>query len=139
MNITLTITGGTAAEIQQAVQDLSNTFAIGVKGELLEVKATDPVKKVKAASLPPATVTEAVIKPVSNPTPEPENTTKVTASATIATAITIEEVRAAANEIAESGKRAEVKALISSFDGAKNINALAEQHYSAFIEKLKTL
>ena len=47
MNITLTITGGTAAEIQQAVQDLSNSFAISVKGELLELKTAEPVKKVK--------------------------------------------------------------------------------------------
>lgn len=125
MNITLTITGGTAAEIQQAVQDLSNSFAVGEKGELIEA----PVKKEKVSKK---------VLPVPGPEVKPETVTPPEPEPEISAEITIEDIRAAANKVAESGKRKEVKDLITSF-GAKNLSALDKQYFGDFMLKLKTL
>jgi hypothetical protein len=132
MNITLTITGGTAAEIQQAVQELSGSYAVNAKGELKETARAKahPVNGSLAASKAEKAPEMPTAEPVTeHPVTEPDSEKSYA----------IEDIRAAANQKAESGKRAEVKALITSFDGAKNINALDKKHYGAFMEKLNTL
>jgi len=111
--ITITITGS-ASEVKKELQDLSNSLAINSEGQLLDSKTEKPTKINQESTSTEQTLTDSE-------------------------EYTIEMVRAAAAEIAESGKRQEVKALISSFDGAKNINSLDKRYYKEFLEKLKEL
>lgn len=52
--------------------------------------------------------------------------------------ITVEELRAKVQETAMSGKRAEVKDLLTEF-GAANVSALETDKYDEFLTRLKTL
>ena len=52
--------------------------------------------------------------------------------------ITVEELRAKVQEVAMSGKRAEVKDLLTEF-GAANVSALDPDKYDEFLVKLKAL
>ncbi|MFA9212963.1 MAG: hypothetical protein ACEQSR_03850 [Candidatus Methylacidiphilales bacterium] len=126
MNITLSITGATAAEIKQAVQELSNSFAINVNGELLELKSekveiTEKVTKEK----------KAVVK---------EDTAKVETPVVANTdaAVTLEQVRAAVQAKANNGKRVEVKAILTEC-GAENVTSLASEKYVEFLTKVNAL
>lgn len=117
MNITLTITGATAAEIKDAVLELSSQYGVTANGELVKSKP----EKAKPAPVVSAKE-EGEVKE-----PKQEGAT-----------YTLEQVRAIATEIAKGGKRPEVKALITEF-GAKNIENLKEEDYAAFVTKVKAL
>jgi len=123
MNITLTITGGTAAEIQQAVQDLSNSFAIGVKGELLEQKIDKPNEE--AVTLPVLKRVEPKAGPVAETPPTTAN-------------VTLEQVRVAVQAKAQAGKRTELKSLLTEFE-AENVTALPKEKYAGFLTKVNAL
>lgn len=122
MNITLTITGGTAAEIKEAVNELSTTF-ITSNGTAIELPAKNKSKK--------STVSEKAIAPGPWSDPEPK---EIAAEQNL----TLEEVRAIATDVAKTGKRVEVKALITEF-GAKNLEGIKPEHFTEFITKVKAL
>lgn len=52
--------------------------------------------------------------------------------------ITVEQLRAAVSQKATAGKRAEIKALLTSF-GAENVTSLDKDNYADFLNQVKAL
>lgn len=67
-----------------------------------------------------------------------EVTTATTETTTVQTDLTVEQVRAATSAKAKSGKRAEVKALLSKY-GTDSVTNLDAAHYAAFYTELEAL
>lgn len=57
---------------------------------------------------------------------------------TTATDITVEQLRAAVSQKATAGKRAEIKALLTSF-GAENVTSLDKDNYADFLNQVNSL
>lgn len=114
MNITVTHT--LAPEILALLQNLFKSQAIAEQLPGAEFKEATPAKVVKEKPVAPAPV---------KTTPTDET-------------ITLEMVRAKAQEISKSGKREQVLALVSSY-GVDSLPKLDPAHFADFLTKVKAL
>lgn len=97
-----------------------------------DTKPTPP-KRAPKATPTPAPAEEMPEKEVPSEETKPQKPTPAPAHG-----ITVEELRAKVQETAMSGKRAEVKDLLTEF-GAANVSALETDKYDEFLTRLKAL
>lgn len=116
MEITLTITGANAAEIKEAVAELSTSYAVSAKGELLELKTKEAVEE------------NEIKAPQPEKAPEPQLAGKQ---------VGLSEIRGL---IAEKAKthRDEIRTMLETL-GYSKITELKPEQYEAFYLGLKSL
>jgi hypothetical protein len=115
MNITLTITGDTPADIMTAIQELSKSSVMS-NGTVILNEEKPPVKKIEKAA----------------EEKKPAETIAQTPS------ITLESVRALVQEKQKQGKRDGLKALLTKF-GVERVTSLAKEQYADFTTEVKAL
>ena len=141
MSVVITINGDTAAEVASELFSLvsawpSSPAAINAWPPATPVTGTVTAPPAEAPKTPRAS--RAATKAA-----EPEVTPPATESQVVAdfdgdSAITPEQLRAKAATVAQSGKQAEVKALLTQF-GAASISAVPEDQRTAFMAALEAL
>jgi hypothetical protein len=121
MNITVTITCDTPAEIMTALQGLSSSMVLS-NGSLVtsERQSLNGVKKTPKPEPVPESIAEPVVTVNGGP------------------AITLESVRSLVQAKSKSGKRDGIKALLTEF-GVERVTSLEKSQYSEFLTKLEAL
>jgi len=110
------------------------TFFSRVMAPLLEKATADlPASLKQIARLNAIEDLQDLEKAIAPKKEETKETAKVTASD-----ITVEQLRAAVSQKATAGKRAEIKALLTSF-GAENVTSLDKDNYADFLNQVKAL
>jgi predicted lipid-binding transport protein (Tim44 family) len=137
MNFTLTIT--ISPELMEAVKILAGSLkaqpiVAAAPSEPTPAVTTTRTRKTQPAAVetkPEETVTktEETVTKVEETVTKTEETTEV---------VTVEKVRAAVQEKAQSGKRDQVKQLLTKFDVAR-VTDLPEAKYSKFLEEVNAL
>lgn len=146
MNITLTINAETPAELREAISGLAVFGGVSATTNVPSVPTITEVEKPKRNRTAPKT--DEVTKPdqVEDKTPEEEdksdaennadaNDTDTGGSEEIPT---VEELRALAAEVAQSGKQPGVKALLVEFQ-VGSISKVPEEQRTEFYSRLKAL
>lgn len=149
MKLTIELTAH--PDLLGAIERLTTVFGGGAEKAVMPApqveRAVMPAPQVDTKPTPPKRAPKATPAPAPVPAPAEEMTEKEVPSeeakpqkpAPAPThGITVEELRAKVQEVAMSGKRMEVKDLLTEF-GAANVSALEADKYDEFLTRLKAL
>lgn len=116
MNITLTITGDSAAEVKEAVKQLSASYSIGGNGQLQEIPTGGKTVKQSTKTEEPASAQPAIQQAVAETKTE------------TGLKITLEEIRKVMGEKNKENKREQMKACLAKYE-AGSLTDLDPKHY----------